>query len=200
MVRSAARQEAGLEESGAALSGARLQCAAHRPFQRAGVRHQGLPRVLRKLSRLPPHRADRDGRRQRGRHVADRDQQVLRLRLYARSHRRQGPLPPRHLCARCARGHPARRRYLPGERRVHRDRPAQARGAADLLPLCLRARRQPGRGRLRRRAAGAGAGLEADPLVGSRAQERPGLGPADHQVVPHPRHTAGAGHTEVSKP
>ncbi len=113
------------------------------------------------------------------------------------AHRHQRPLPPRHLCARCARGDTARRRHLPGERRVHRDRPAQARHPADLLPLCLRAGRQPRRGCLRRRATGAGAGLEADPLDRGRAQEGPGLGPADHQVVPHPRHAAGAGHSEI---
>jgi len=60
-------------------------------------------------------------------------------------------------------------------------------------PSSLRAGRQPRRSRLRRRAAGAGAGLETDPLNRSRAQEGPGLGLADHQVVPHPRHAAGAG-------
>ena len=55
----------------------------------------------------------------------------------ARSHRHEGTLSPLHLCARCARGHSARRRYFPGERRLHRDRPAQARDPADVLPLCL---------------------------------------------------------------
>ena len=197
MVRSAARSEARAEEPGAALSGARLQRAPHRPLQRARRRHQGQPRIFRKLSRLPPDRADRARRRHRGRPVDDRHQQVLRLRLYPRLDRHQGPLPPHHLCARLARGHPARRRHFPGERRVHRDRPAQARHPADILPLCLRARRQPRGGRLRRRAAGAGAGLEADPLDRSRAQEGPGLGPADHQVVPHPRHAAGAGRAGI---
>ena len=68
-----------------------------------------------------------------------------------------------------ARGRAARRRYFPGERRVHRNGPAQARHPADLLSLCLRAGRQPGGSRLRGRAAGAGTGLEADPLVGGRA-------------------------------
>ncbi len=57
---------------------------------------------------------------------------------YTRDHTgARGPLPPRHLCAQFARGGAARRRRVPGKRRVHRDRPAQARGAADLLSLCL---------------------------------------------------------------
>ena len=64
-----------------------------------------------------------------------------------------------------------------------------------LLPLRLRARRQPGGGRLRRRAAGAGAGLEADPLVGSRAQEgQPGPADFNRSI---PRHAAGAGRAGV---
>ncbi len=87
MVRPAARSETGAEEPGAALSGARLQRAAHRPLQRARRRHQGQPRILREISRLPAHRADRARRRQRSRPVDDRHQQVLRLRLYARPHR-----------------------------------------------------------------------------------------------------------------
>jgi catechol 2,3-dioxygenase len=61
----------------------------------------------------------------------------LRFRLHARSHRQQGPLPPYHLRARQSRRDPARRRHLSGEWRSYRDRPAQARRAADLLPLCL---------------------------------------------------------------
>ncbi len=37
------------------------------------------------------------------------------------------------------------------------------------------------------------AGLEADHLDRGRAQERPGLGPEDHRVVPHPRHAGNSG-------
>ena len=44
MVRGAAGQEAGAEEPGAALSGARLQRAPARPLERARGRHQGEPR------------------------------------------------------------------------------------------------------------------------------------------------------------
>ena len=52
-------------------------------------------------------------RRQRGRHLADRDQQVLRFRLYARRNRRPRPLSSRHLRAQFARRGAARRRHLP---------------------------------------------------------------------------------------
>ncbi len=180
MVRGAARAQAGAQEPGAALSGARHQRAPHRPLQRARRRHQGQPRILPELSRLHADRADRARRRHRSRHVDDRDQQILRLRLYPRPHRHQGPAASRHLRAQFARGRAARRRCVPGERRLYRDRPAQARHPADLLSLCVRAGRQPRRGGLRRRAAGAGAGLEADHLERGRAQEGPGLGPADH--------------------
>ena len=59
MVSGAAGAEAGAEEPGAALSRARRQCPPARPSQLPRRRHQGQPRVLRELSRLPPHRADR---------------------------------------------------------------------------------------------------------------------------------------------
>ena len=87
----------------------------------------------------------------------------------------------------------ARRRHFSGERRLHRDRPAQARDPADLLPLCLGARRQPRRSRQRRRPPDPRAGLEADRLDRGRAQEGPGVGAEDDRVVPHPRHAAGGG-------
>jgi catechol 2,3-dioxygenase-like lactoylglutathione lyase family enzyme len=48
-----------------------------------------------------------------------------------------------HVRRRQPRGRSARGRHLPGGGRSHRDRPAQARGAANVLPLRLRARRQP---------------------------------------------------------
>ncbi len=89
-----------------------------------------------------------------------------------------------------ARGDPARRRHLPGGRRAHRDRPAQARHPADLLPLRLRARRQSRRGRQRRRPPDAGARLAAHRVDRDRAQERPSLGPQDRRDLPHPRHPA----------
>ena len=90
MVRAAARSKAGAEEPGAALSGARLQRAPPRSLERARRRYLRLPQILRGLSRLPPDRAHRAQRRQRSRHLADRHQQVLRLRLYPRPYRRRG--------------------------------------------------------------------------------------------------------------
>ena len=63
---------------------------------------------------------------------------------------------------------------------------------------------EPGGNRVEVACAGARLVLAPDwkPIrwTGSRTQEGPGLGPADHQVVPHPRHTAGAGHIGVLKP
>src|SRR6185437_15615556 len=137
------------------------------------------------------HGADRAQRWHGSRDVDDDVEQELRLRLYSRPLWQEGPLPPRHLRPRQPRGDPACRRYLPRERRAYRDRPAQARDPADLLPLCLGARRQPRRGRQRRRSAYFGAGLEADRLDRGGAQEGPGLGVEDHRVLPHPWHAAG---------
>ena len=72
-----------LEEPGAALSGARLQCAPHRPFQLSRVDIKANRIFFEnylgfRLTEQIVHR-----RRHRSRHVDDRDQQVLRLRLYA---------------------------------------------------------------------------------------------------------------------
>ena len=51
--------------------------------------------------------------------------------------------PPRHLCHRFARRHPARRRHLFGERHPHRDRAAQACHPGNILSLSLGTGRQP---------------------------------------------------------
>ena len=85
----------------------------------------------------------------------------------------------------------ARSGCLSGTWRPYRDRAAQARDPADLLPLCLGARRQPRRGGQCRRAADPRARLEADRVDRRGAQEGPGLGVEDHRVLPHPRHAAG---------
>jgi hypothetical protein len=77
--------------------------------------------------------------------VAPLHQQVLRPGLHRGLDRQPWPPAPHRLRHRQPRGDFARRRYLPGKRRVHRDRPAQARDPADVLPLRLRARRQPDR-------------------------------------------------------
>ena len=62
---------------------------------------------------------------------------------------------------------------------------------------------EPGGNRVEVACAGARLVLAPDwkpiTLDRGRAQEGPGLGPADHQVVPHPRHAAGAGNTGVLK-
>ena len=87
---------------------------------------------------------------------------------------RRAPAPPRVL-GRHARGVPARGGHLPRQRRPHRGRALPPRRRGGLLPLRLRAGRQPHRGhhrrllRLRpRRRAGA--------LDRGRARARPGVG------------------------
>ena len=60
-----------------------------------------------------------------------------------------------------------------------------------LLPLRLRAGRQSRRGRQRRRQADPRSRLEADHLDRGRAQEGAGLGPQDHEVLPHTRNAGG---------
>src|SRR5262245_32009339 len=82
----------------------------------------------------------------------------------------------------------AGRRHLSGERRVHRDRTAQARDSADLLSLRLRTGRQPRRGRQRRRAPRPRTRLAADRVDRSGAEERSGLGTEDDRELPHVRH------------
>ena len=79
---------------------------------------------------------------------------------------------------------------------LHRDRPAQARHPADVLPVRLGARRQPDRAVQRRRPARARARLAAGQLDRGRARQGPGLGSEDHRDVPHPRHAAGRAHRE----
>ena len=101
-----------------------------------------------------------------------------------------GPPAPHRLRRGHPGGHPARRRPGPGAGGAHRDRAAQARHPADLLPLRLRARRQPHRAVQRRRPVGAGPRLAAGRLDRGRTGQGPGLGPADHRDLPHPRDAA----------
>ena len=70
-------------------------------------------------------------------------------------------------------------------------RTAQAQHRADLLSLLLRAGRQSLRDR-RRRLSDPRPGLAADRLESGRAREGTGLGPADRQLIPHVRDSAGA--------
>ena len=76
---------------------------------------------------------------------------------------------------------------------LHRDRSAQARHPADVLPVRLRAGRQPGGGGQRRRPSHPGARQPDGDVDGDRAQKGPGLGPEDHRELPHARHAAAAG-------
>ena len=170
--------------------GARRQRAPARSHEPAHLRRRRAAPLHGGRARPAHDRDDRARQRRGGRRLGHLQQQELRPGLHARSLRRQGPLPPRHLRARFARGDPARRRHLPRGRRAHRDRPAQARHPADLLPLRLRARRQSRRGGQRRRAPGAGARLAAGGVDRGRAQEGPGVGAQDDRELPHPRHAA----------
>ena len=101
--------------------------------------------------------------------------------------RRARAAPPPRVLGRHARGVPARGRHLRRQRRVRRGRALEARRRAGLLPLRLRARRQPDRGHdrwlLRLRP-----GLRADHLDGRRAGARPVLGRQDDRELPHVRH------------
>jgi catechol 2,3-dioxygenase-like lactoylglutathione lyase family enzyme len=100
---------------------------------------------------------------------------------------------PHRARLRPARRHPAGGRRLPGGGHPHRDRTAQARHTADVLPLRLGARRQPGRALQCGRPAGARSRLAAYLLDPRRAGQGPGLGVADHRDLSHTRHAAGAG-------
>ena len=101
--------------------------------------------------------------------------------------RRQRPPPPPRVLGRHARGVPARRRRLRRRRCPDRGRAVEARGRAGLLPVRVRARRQPHRGhhgrvlRLRPR-------LRADHVDRGGARAGPVLGRADHRELPHVRH------------
>ena len=55
----AARAQARSEEPGAAFPGTRRQCPPARPSQLSRRRHPRKPHLLRDLSRMPAHRADR---------------------------------------------------------------------------------------------------------------------------------------------
>ncbi len=120
--KAAAGAGARAEEPGAALPGARRQRAPPRPHEPAHVRRGGAADIPGGRGRSAHHREDRARQRQGGGRLGHHQQQELRPGLHARPLRRQGPLPPRHLRARLARGDPARRRHFPGGRRAHRDR------------------------------------------------------------------------------
>ena len=120
-------------------------------------------------------------------HFTNKGYDLVYTRDWTGTHRAAAP---RRVRARHPGGHPARRGHLPGPRRVHRDRAAQARDPADVLPVRLRAGRQPDRAVQPGRPAGAGAGLAHDHLDRGRAGQGPGVGPEDDRVLPHPRDPA----------
>src|SRR5581483_7879438 len=127
--------------------------------------------------------------------MAARDAQVVRSRLRARRPRGPGrTAAPRGIRGRRARIRPPRSRRLPRRRRPHRSRPREARGAADDIPLRVRARREP-RGDHHRRPAAARAGLASDHLDAGGARARPGVGNADARELVHVRDAARSGRT-----
>jgi catechol 2,3-dioxygenase len=84
----------------------------------------------------------------------------------------------------------ARGGHLRRRRRRDRSRAVEARRRAGLLPLRLRARRQPDRGD-DRRLLRLRPGPRADHVDGRGARPRPVLGRADDRELPHLRHPAG---------
>ena len=105
----------------------------------------------------------------------------------ADSLRRPRPTPPPRVLGRHARGVPPRRRPVRRQRRPHRGGAVEARRRAGVLPLRLRAGRQPDRGD-DRRVLRLRPGLRADRLDSGRARPRPVLGRADDRELPHLRH------------
>ena len=131
------------EERAPALHRPRRGGQAPRPRQRARRRRRRQPRVLPSSARLPPLRADRARRRQRGRRLDERVDRRPRADLHARRAgaqrpaappRRSGSTPARSACA------PPTCSSTPGP---DRGRAVQARDRPGLLPLRHRARRQP---------------------------------------------------------
>ncbi len=141
---------------------------------------------LRRLgARRPGDRADRARRRHDLRAVAALRAEVLRPRLHQRLDRvRTGGCTT-------SRSPPTRARTSCGPRTsawtggVHRDRAAQARHPADVLPLRVRAGREPDRAVQPLRAADLRARLGPAQLDRGRAGQGAGLGTCHHPVVSH---------------
>ena len=142
-LRPAAAPAPGAQERARPLHRPRLRGQAPRPRQRPRRRRAREPRLLRRRARLPPVRADRARRRQRGRRLDERVDRRPRADLHARRARRPRPPAPPRVLGRHARGVPARRRHLARRRDRDRGRAVQARDRAGLLPLRDRAGRQP---------------------------------------------------------
>ena len=187
------RAQARAEEPGAGLPRPRRPRPAARPRQLPGCADRAEREVRCRGTRRPGHRADRARRRHDLRAVAALRAEVLRPRLHQRLDGVERPAAPHRVRHRHQGGRPAGRRHLPRQGCVHRDRAAQARDPADLLPVRLRAGREPDRAVQPVRAADLRAGLGAGQLDGGGAGEGTGMGPCDDPVLPHARHPAGAG-------
>ncbi len=177
-LRPAAAPAAVAEEPAAALHGARLRGQAPGPRQPAGRRRAGGARVRRRAARLPAARAHRARRRHRDRRLDEPEHRRARADLRRRRLRRARPAAPRRVLGRHARGGAAGGRHLPRPRRPHRGRAVQARRRAGVLPLRLRAGRQPRRGH-HRRLLRLRPRLRADRLERGRARQGPGVGRED---------------------
>ncbi len=171
----------------AALHRARRGGQAARPRQPAGARRPRLPRVRDRHARLPPLRGHPARHRRGDRRLAQPHDRRPRADLRQGRARGRRPPPPPRVLGRHPRGVPARRRHLPRRRRPHRGGALPPRGRRRLLPLLVRAGRQPHRGhhrRLLRPRARPGAG----DLDRGRARPRPGLGRQDRRELPLLRH------------
>ena len=167
-----------------------LKNQPHRyPGRGVGVRHldhvnflavdPGENRVFcEQLPRPAADRADRARRRHRGGRVARVEPEVVRPHLHARRHGHARPAAPHRVLRRPARGRAARGGHLPRARDRDGVGPAQARDPADVLPLHVRARREPHRG-LRGRLPDLRPRSRAGRLDAGRARQGPGVGHAD---------------------
>ena len=123
---------------------------AARPRQRARRGRARRTGCSRRSARVPPLRADRARRWHRGGRVAEPFDRGARADLRRRRVRRQRPASPPRVLGRHARGVPARRGPFRGQRDPHRGGALEARDRPGVLPVRLRAGREPGRGDDRR--------------------------------------------------
>ena len=197
-LRAARPSEAVVAEPATALCGARCGRQAARPRERAGGGRAREPRLRGGGPRLPPLREDRARRRHRGRRLAEPLDRGPRAHLRRRRARRSRPPSPPRVLGGHARGVPPRRRPVRRQRGSDRGCALEARCRAGVLPLRLRAGREPDRGDdgglLRVRP-----GLRADRLDVGGARARPVLGRADDRELPHVRH-AGRGGEASDRP
>ena len=120
--------EAGAEEPGAALSGARRQRPAARPSQPAGRRRRARSGTSSRtsLGMRTTEMIVLDNGEEAGAWVTTTNKSYD-LAFTADHYGARGRFHHRHLCGRLPRGGAARGRHLSRERRPHRDRAAQAR-------------------------------------------------------------------------